>query len=117
MNQLIFTLCAAIPTAWLLWRRGWIDRKRRFGLVLALVSVFYFIIMRSLPERTSPQASTDPIPTAEQLDAQVEHAARHAAPPPVLNEPFPSSDTFDLTTNGSTRRRPLPTSLPFNPAH
>jgi hypothetical protein len=114
MNQLIFTLCAAVPTAWLLWRRGWIDKKRRFGLILALVTVFYFVIMRSLPERTSPQVSTE-IPTDAQLDALVEHAAQNASPPTVHNESFPSSDSFNLSTNGTTRRQPIarpPTTSP-----
>jgi hypothetical protein len=71
MNQVVFVMLACVPTAWLLWRRGWIDRRRRFGVILAIVTVVYFVALRSLPERAARQSDNianppPPLPSASQ---------------------------------------------------
>jgi hypothetical protein len=92
MNQLVFVLLAAVPTAWLLWRRGWIDRKRRFGLVLAIVCAVYFMIFRSLPERDQPVAAGPD---------NIKESTAPPAPPrynlPARENKYPDATTFTLS--------------------
>lgn len=92
MNQLIFVLGAAMPTAWLLWRRGWLDRKRRYGVVLAIVCAFYFVLMRSLPERGKP-----PVAHSDESMPSIE-APRPQAPymVPLHGNRYPTTDDFTL---------------------